>query len=177
MEQLYFNRKIKQYFLVTGKDCNIFCYFCRKIIEYDDSVIIQRSFTRRSYQKRYWCEKCFPEHKKRQVDEVIVAVITAIIPANSIIVPDYAPVLSPTSRKETVFSVATRKKKDNVEIVDRTKLAGRESWEGVQVGHDPEGRVKELDKPLKTENQALSFLNKLRDSAPAVEVQGVRRLE
>lgn len=175
MEQLYFQRKTNQYYLVVDKKDHIFCYKCRKLIGFDDSVIIQRSFSKKSYSKHYYCSVCIKHHTKRQYDEFKATKISPEVPSYSIIVPEYAPSLS-SCRNESVFSMAT--KQDGADVVDRTVLAGKESWDGAQIGSESAARLKELDKPFKqTKNGGLAYLRRLSESSPAIDHKRRKRLK
>ena len=175
MVQLYFNHKLSRHYLVGSQDYNLFCYKCKKIIEFDNTVIIHRSFSKNSYEKQYYCEGCIKHHHKRTYDEFKIALFTHIIPDNSIIIPDYPPSLT-VARNDTVFSMAI--KDDDTIIVDRTKIAGKESWNQSQIGNDPEDRIKELDSTFdKLKAGGLRYIKQLRDSHPAIEHDGVKQLE
>jgi len=76
------------------------------------------------------------------------------------------PVLSDSRNTETIFSIA-EKNIDGEVVNDITKLAGRESIEGCQIGVDPE-KLPE-DKLITSEKQLDKALRVIMDSKPIIE--------
>ncbi len=147
MKELYFNKKEKRYFLVlTGEDLH--CTFCNKVIELGSSFFIHKSYSKKEFNKNYYCLHCVKKHKTKVYDEFIVVEATNTLPNPAILVPDTPPSLQ--SGDLSVFDVATSNKGiqadcSGVEILDNTKLAGRDSISGASIGRDMREELEQRD--------------------------------
>lgn len=156
MKQLFYSKKSRRYFYVCSQDDLIVkCDKCGTIIELGDYVFIHKSYSRSEFIKRLYCRACVKKHRKMILDEFIIAQVSDYIQDDTILINDN-PVTLTNSKNDTVFSMAI-KDIEGVEIIDKTKLTGRESLEGATIGVMPEQR-----EPLTNEKQVKVFLNSIK---------------
>jgi len=155
VEQLYYDKDNKSYLLVLPKGDNVFCFLCRELVGIGGEVIIQRSASKTQYLKRFWCSNCISQHKKQIYDEFTVAIVGSSFPVGARLVPDLRPSLS-ASRVDDTFTLAN-KSRDGEKVIDKTRLAGRESLEGVSIGVMPEEKPK-----ITTEDQLVKELETIK---------------
>jgi len=122
MEYLYFQKKTGRHYLVITDVEHIFCIRCRKIIEVGRTVMIHRSYSRTRAIKRYWCMDCIKYHRKMVYDDFKAAMVSFIVPDNSLLVPDLLPALK-VARNTDVFRMADTVTKDGEEVVDRCRVS------------------------------------------------------
>ena len=167
MKELFFNNKEKRYFLVLT-DEDLHCSFCNKVIEFGTHLFIHKSYSKKEYDKCFYCMNCIKHHKKRIYDEFVVVEATNYIPKNSIIVPDSRPSLQ--SGNINVFDAAISNKGintdcSNVNVIDHTKLAGKESFDGSFIGKDMKPELELKDQHIGKE-EAFCLLDDIKSSKP-----------
>ena len=165
---LFFNAKSKKYYY--SGDPQI-CSICSKPVE--DIIYFVISLLKREIIVKIYCWNCV--NKRENLPAISEAVTNAIIcmpdeiPPKSIAVPLVPLIPGGRSVKDqmtrptslTTLEAATDLSLEG-EIIDHTKLAGRESWEGSQIGSDPVERIAELDSKIKDDSQAFKLLADLK---------------
>lgn len=169
MKQLFYNKKRNCYFLIgsTG-DVNTSCCDCKKIIPMNEYFFIHKSWSKKQFVKEYYCENCIKEHKKRIYDEFITCLIASEVPANSILIPDFPPLLQSSTNiyDAAISNRGIKSDTSSTIITDHTKLAGKESFEGAKIGKGMNEEIEKLDKPIESEKEAICLLQDLRKSKP-----------
>lgn len=151
---LFFDRKRQKYYLVGD-------YFVK------DVIVIRHSWSRKHFEQKLLCLNSFNKEKEGVgvIIETRIAQIVNKRPTGCFHVLIQPPGLT-DGQNRTVFSVADFSQ-ENEEINDHTKLAGRESWEGVQIGLDPDA-VANKNKALSCD-EVDSFLLDMQNNKPVVE--------
>jgi hypothetical protein len=173
--RVYYHNQLGKYYATIEDLEQVHCNGCNKVIEYQNSIILQRSFSKKAYHKYVWCDKCYKSHKKSTVDEFKIVQLATVIPARSILIFDL-PICIQAARGNSVF-LAADITDDNVEVEDRTIHANSETWEGAQISAQIDGRIKELDTPFKTKSLMVDYLQKLSASVPLLETIEKQMLE
>lgn len=120
------------------------CELCGR--QEDKRIIIKSSWDKKESYLRLFCLNCFNKDKKvSTVQEIRGAKVVLSRPKNTILVLNRPPSLV-DGRNETVFSIAEKNVSCET-VVDHTRLAGRESIEGAQIGLSP-GKVDSKNKVL-----------------------------
>ena len=133
---LYFDKKNKQYVTVDSQKCGV----CRGMIQPFQKFLFQTKYytadKRKPVTEHIYCLACLEIHRFSgdMENNILITVVEDVMPED---IPVFwtAPRLS-TRKNETVFTAAETQL-DQEEIVDKTKHAGRNSWEGMMVGVDP----------------------------------------
>lgn len=167
---LFFEKNENRYYYVGYCKCD----GCESLLK--DTVIITHYWDKKNSSYSLNCLNCFYKRKETPhiVKEVRGARIVFDRPETAFPVIIQPPGLQSGRGDETVFSMA-EKQRENEEVIDRTRLAGRESWSGAQIGKRPED-VESKDKALsagEVEDLLLGALN----ATPALESKGKKRLE
>jgi len=137
MAQLYFDNKQKQYFMVLDHERDfVYCSVCEKLCEVDKYYFLHRSWSKKEFSKKVYCQNCIKDHKKHIYDEFLCFQLTNDSLPDSFVVFDTPPRLKVST---SVFDAALSN--DNIQsdtsstlIIDNTRLAGRESIECARVG-------------------------------------------
>lgn len=171
---LFFNSKNKRYFY--SGDPQI-CCICSKPVE--ELIYFVISLLKKEIIVKIYCWNCV--NKRQNLPAVSETVTNAIIcipediPPKSIAVPLVPLIPGGRSVKETMTRStglstidAALDKSLGGEIIDHTKLAGRESWEGAAIGLEPVERLEQLDSPIKSEKEGLAYIEMLGSSAPVL---------
>jgi len=153
VKELYFNKQEHRYFLVLT-DEDLHCTFCNKVIELNTSFFLHKSYSKKEFNKNYYCLHCIKHHRKRIYDEFIPVEATNTLPGNAIIIPDTIPSL----RTGTInlFDAATSNDGINAdcsgtEIIDNTVLAGRDSICGAKIGRDMTEDIEQIESATQKE--------------------------
>ena len=128
MKQLFYSKKDETYYFAVNDGDILKCDRCGKILSFGGIVFIHRSFTKKTYTKEEYCEKCIKHHKLRVYDEFIHAEVVQMPPKNVIIVPEYRPGLQNT-KNLTVFDV------------NEINKIGGETIDSCKVSHDPNRNI------------------------------------
>jgi hypothetical protein len=173
--KIYYNNKICKYYAVTDELEQVNCNGCNKVIEFSNSFILQRSFSKKQSQQYIWCDKCFKKHTKRVVDEFKIIKLSLSVPAGSILIFNL-PIYLNASREDSVFLAADRYEPE-VEIIDRTVHSNKLSWADSKLGQYPEDRIKELETPFKNDIQGISYLRNIAQSHILIDRKETLELE
>ena len=165
MGTLWFNNKEKKYFFVVNYKAQVGCNKCDEKIDLKDSVMFQRQYWPKPVELIF-CDKCVEKSKDFFADEHMIVTITDRTPLNSHIVP-FESLKTVIISKGTVWDVAMRHD-DGATVNDRTVHALRENWEGSNVGLPDKGRIRELDKPIKSVKEAGKVLDGLFSAQPVL---------
>lgn len=136
----------------------------------DGSVSVLCSWSKTNSHIDYFCHRCLVKirrHMNGDREELFNGVIVMDDPQE---LPDdvYPVVVKPFSlvqgRYMDVFEAATSKN-DGAVVIDRTKLAGRESFEGAQIGAPDMKAIEEKDKEV-SQKEGFDLLDALREDEP-----------
>lgn len=96
-----------------------------------------------------YCDKCFREIKKLGiVNEYKIVQIVDILPPDSQPVFDRPPNLA-SARDISVFEASSQATAPAEKVIDRTRLAGRESLSGAKIGVTPKEAIAHKDDEVK----------------------------
>ncbi len=165
MNQLFFCATDKRSYLLRRNNIN--CNKCGDELKPMDTVIVQRSFRKKSSMQFVWCKKCIKYSAPKGIaDTIQPAIIVDDLPNECVLVP---PTISLNSGSNTdVWNAAISNKgiestTTGVKIIDNTLLAGRDTSSVQMI--DVNQRLKELDKPI-SEKEAIEFIDKIKKSKP-----------
>jgi len=128
-DRIYLNIQNKLYFV---KDNDVFCAECKEAQFHGDRIIIVQRFSRKKrFKIEFLCMGCAKKYSQMYELECInQALVVEKVPANCLHFIPSPPQLQ-ESRCEDVFTAS------NIPcpiVKDKTKHAGRESWQGVSIG-------------------------------------------
>jgi len=164
-----FNQILLYYSEITKKhytdDKILECSTCNCRISAGHVFIYSYAWTKHDTIEQFSCGRCHKEIKPlgRVMEERIVYVV-ASIPLNARPIVLRQPQLKRGSCSD-IFEAALRQIADEV-VVDRTRIAGRESWDGACIGA-PIEKDRYLDMPLKPEETEY-LLQQLRYAKPVL---------
>ena len=167
MQQVYVNTQDKQHFIVCSEDdLKLQCDDCKTNINLSEYAFLHRSFSKKEYVREVLCLKCIPKHRKRIYDEFIHFQLVDFIPEKSKMFSEFPPSLK--TGNVNVFEGAVSNKGisadcSDVNIIDKTRLAGRESFGGASVGRDITAELEHKDASIHSDD-ALSLLEGLKNS-------------
>ena len=138
MKRLYVN--CKQDTISFLFDYNkIKCDRCKKTIDFGDRVKVYRFFDRTTGKgsETVLCLKCEPTRADNKVigDDLVEwdARFVNVVPSGCTLI---MPIPNELAAGKMDTLTAAIKHDDGVKIIDNTKLAGRQSWEGAKIGLD-----------------------------------------
>jgi len=109
---------------------------------------------------RFYCDDCWQVVKMQGIIEISrIVLIDAKIPKDAFAVVDNKPELS-IARGVSVVDAVSDVIAPAEEVIDHTRLAGRESIHGVQIGNPNMTLLEEKDKAMRAD-EGLIFLDKL----------------
>jgi len=130
---LFFDKLQNRYFYVGECECLI----CQNKIK--QTVIIKHSWSKKNSEIGLFCLGCFNKVRTTTgiIGETRGAKLVLERPKGAFPVINYPPSLCEGKNDESVFSMAEKTVEGEI-VNDYTRLAGRESWEGSQIGLIPE---------------------------------------
>lgn len=151
--------------ILRGKDGQFYtdehpkCSKCRQFI---NAVGINGiSFWKVEKIVRWYCQTCWPKIKSFGIVEIDRVVhIDAAIPKDASPVFDERPDLADSKGAVSVFEAASQRIAPAENIIDKTRIAGRESIHGAQIGAPDMALLEEKDKRIQA-SEGLIFLDKL----------------
>ena len=169
MQQIYVNKQDKQHFLVCScDDVNVICEACKNEIVLGDFGFVHRSYSKKEYVREILCRKCIKNHKKRIYDEFIPIELVDFVPKKSIIFHEFTPTLKAGNINTFEAAISNRGINadcSSVEIIDHTKLAGKESFNGASIGKDMTPELELKDQHI-GEDEAFCLLDSIKSSKP-----------
>lgn len=143
------------------------CTRCDKELKLNDVVLVYECWRKKTCYNALFCQDCINKHEDvSRVESVNTCIVTNKRPPGSYPILISPPTLSDGRNNATVFSMANENI-DGEETRDMTKLAGRESLEGAQIGADISDVDAEKDKVLSAD-EAEDFSVELQNSRPAI---------
>lgn len=131
---LYFKKNENRYYYVGLCSCDL----CNSLL--DKVVIIKYEWAKKKSELKLFCLNCFNKQKDSMgiINEVIGAKIVLERPETAYPIIIQPPTVTNSKNNETVFSMAEHSA-EGEEVIDNTRLAGRESLDGTeQIGLSPE---------------------------------------
>lgn len=176
IEQVFLDVKNDQYYYVGVPSCD----FCKE--EQQDIIIFKRFHLLKKTIDYLVCSKCLPrilepkEHRLRIISESYLLSVVEDIPPNTIPVMFSRPGLK-HKKGISVFDAVSDSLVPAERVVDNTRMAGRESFEGSCVGVDVQDLLMQKDAPISSEREAALLLDTLRDAVPVIEVYEKKRIK
>lgn len=141
---IWYSPKHKGYYSKGAIDC----LSCKK--QESKVFIYALHFLKRSTKIETFCANCFKKiNNIGIIDEYKIVTISEKIPSDSYPIFDRPPNLK-SVKDLSVFEAAKDKLIQADKVIDRTRVADRESWSGVKVGYSPKSieDVKDVGKYL-----------------------------
>lgn len=151
MAQLLFDKKLKKYILYSEEGIN--CDICKKELIKEHPVFVHRSFNSKlsMIKKNFLCSDCVSKSKKFCHNSFVICELSNDFSKDCIIVSDDLS-LKPSRNLDEA----------SCEIIDRTKYARRELFEGAVIGADVSNILEKKDKELslkELDNELLAIMN------------------
>jgi hypothetical protein len=169
--EIYFDKSVGLYYFAGEPVCSN----CKDEISDETAVYIVRHPLRSQSFGSLWCHHCLNSVKKNCPSVLLASEIFSVqiadqIPANAFVVPLMRMSVSNAS-EVTTFDVAISNKgvksdASSTVTIDRTRLAGRESFEGSCIGLD-HAKVESKDNLLAVD-EVDSFLLGQKESQPCI---------
>jgi len=168
MQQLFFKKKEGMiYLVVSADDLNVKCHGCGNVLPIDDSVFIFRTATKKHYEIFYFCSNCVKKRVEYVYSDLIIASIKDTIPDGAELYDVY---YTPQLRGLNVSCINAVGLYSEDKDKDKTKIAGRESLDGVTIGAMPKEK-----KLLKNEKEVSVFLKNIKKSK-LIERKEIKRI-
>lgn len=153
----------------------VICEECKKEIK--DMFQHFFAWEKKSYREKSYCLNCSQKLKdKGIVDEKKLVVKVQYIPSDAVPYLFFPPQL--TGRKDmSVFEVVSQIKAEADEVIDRTRLAGRESIESAQIGALDMIQIEVKDNKQLSKKEWSGGLQRLKDAMPLLPETERKRLE
>lgn len=159
MTNLYYSKKLNQYFYSGSENC----FICGNPI--GSIIIVKRGFSRILSYERFYCVKCQNEAKKSRkldVEELTSALVGEAIPDDAIPIFFKPPGLQPSKSISSFEAAALPCEK----TIDRTRYSG-ESIGGALIGREPEAlQLEKKDEDILKEDVGISLLSDLKEAKP-----------
>jgi hypothetical protein len=169
--EIYFDKTTGIYYFAGDPICSN----CKNEIIDETAVYIIRHPKRSQSYGSLWCYHCLNFTKKNCPNVILASEIFSIqvgddIPENAFVMPIMRMSLS-TASEVTTFDVAISNKgvksdTSSTVPIDNTRLAGRESWEGSQIGLEPD-KVESKNKVL-SDSEVDAFLIGQKEALPCI---------
>lgn len=164
MMNLFFDKNRNMYFY---NDITKICHQCmREIADISNTIFICNLWSKKQHDILYYCRVC-ALRKKEEVwvyiyKDLLPATLTDKIPMSCVPVLNIPPSLS-YSRVDDIFSLAITNR-EGEKIVNKTKLALKQSFEGAQIGKEDILEIcEQKDKELSTK-KGFNYLNMISNS-------------
>jgi len=150
---LYLYRGKGSCYLWTNE--NLKCDLCNNPLVFGNTVIVCRYYCRGRTGERVFCPGCVGKQKSKHRPfggigtlSSIPALFVEVVPKGAPLIPLYNSPYDTSASKSTI-SAARAPTIPGETILDRTQLAGRETWEGAAIGApDTMLNIAEKDRPL-----------------------------
>ena len=164
MMNLFFDKKENRYYF---NNITKICHHCqREIADVSNTIFICNLWSRKQHEILYYCRACALKKKEDAwvyiYKDLLPALLAEHIPMSCVPVLNIPPSLS-YSRIDDIFSLAITNR-EGEKVVNKTKLALKQSFEGIQIGKEDILEIcEQKDKEMSTK-KGLNYLDMISDS-------------